>query len=242
MKKIIHFIDYFPGENSFVIPVFSDDNKQNYVQIVDESSNIKMVNLIMESSITEYSKEKKTNMKERKIQAYEHILIENISYDRTERISAFKFNTDLILIGKTDALLEKIVSYIGTMSGSFAMFDEIIAIILRRNSDLNVIAKNIRRSLEMYKEYNYIDFSIDQLKNLKVDYSNQNDVQVIKNRRELTELDPISIMFRKIYRSSKMSKSINFDDEIERIENFKDILIKEIMKREDLLNFTHLFE
>lgn len=242
MINISHFIDYFPGENSFVIPVFSDDNNQNYVQIIDSTKKSKMVNLVMNESHLDYDKMKRMSMKERKIQAYEHITVENIAFCNDERISAFKLNTDLILIGQTDNLIEQLVIFIGTMSGNLAMYDEIISIILRRKNDLSMIAKNMKRSLDLYKKYNNLNVTIDTIKNIRLDYSFQDSVKVIKNKKELVEIDYISIIFRKIFRSDLNNKKIDFEDEIKRIHSFKDILIKEIKKNADLQNQIFVFE
>lgn len=241
MKKIVKFIDYFPGENSFIIPVFKDDNNENFVQIIDNQE-VKHVSFQKSENDNTNFRLKKMTIKERKEIAYEYITVKEISTNDSFQLSAFKFNSDLILFGETQSLVEELVSFVGTMNGDLAMYDEIISILLRRKSNLERIAENLKKALNLYKEYNN-NLTLNEFEHIgSLNTQPIKKLKIIKNRKDVVDLDVTEIIFRSINRITISDKSLNFDSEIKRINDFKKILLNELKNKNSYLDFLHHFE
>lgn len=243
MKNIVAFIDNFPGESSFVIPVYWDYENNYYVEkFINEE--------LIKHSLDDKFNEKFDNIKKGKeksdnkflILAKDHLTIseENI------RLYAFKFNRDFIIIGDRKNISENILYGIGTIDNNLLIYNEIKNFIFKTgiNNPRTYLDEVLttyynRNEIDKIKKYesednNYLYHSMfaQQIPSLSMVYygedlqtikkESKNFIRIIKNRNSLEKINKNDIIFRllKTRKTTSESDENQFAIEINRINTF----------------------
>jgi hypothetical protein len=198
MMTLIGFIDYYPGDSGFIIPIFHKDNR-SFIQkcvkgtILNVDYNVN--NEIYDS--TNEQQNKTTMNKDEFFKMQDKILVEE-----SKIYYAFKFNRDLISIGSKEEISKSIIYGLGTMKNNLGLHDE-----LRRFfNDNNIDISSLKLTIDsMYKNHNNLAF--EYAKYLFYTYNNkltlfdinepasQNQYYVL-NQCIIIKLDPVFLMLR----------------------------------------------
>ncbi len=247
MKKIIGFIDYFPNESGFLTPIYSTTEDEYYLEKhIDEQLSKVFLDDNFKDYINYVVNFKKVKNKELSIIT----LKSNISIsDLSQRIFAFKFNKNFIIVGNRESVCSGILAGIGTMDNRLVIYNEIIKFISRANINIELKLKELLNVYNIKKYYNYIEqefISIYDSKN-KIMFKEMDSIydrKLILSCSEVADASLEKIAFRNFdkdsvdKKSSKKSYKDIFSNEISRIFNFVKIYNQKEEKQINIKKYT----
>lgn len=198
MMLLIGFIDYFPGDSGFIIPVFRK-GQHSFIQkwIKGEVHHV------------DYNVDKETYQSTNE-QLNKTTIIEDVFFKMQDKILieddkmyyAFKFNRDLISIGSKEEISNSVFFGLGTLKNNLGLHNELRRFINENNIDIlslksKIDSKNTNNNKLAMEYAKYLFYSKNnQFSLIDLDESSELNQYFILNQSIITKLDPVFLKLR----------------------------------------------